>query len=103
MYWIDKNNNAHYANSPENISIDDYNNNLYIIIDENNITDRSGKGNKQFIVQGIGKYNVSVQELVLADSMKECVVYVNRKYSDRIAIGTLLYIRYYEVVEWSEN
>lgn len=99
MYWIDKNDKAHYVKTLEEISNHDYNNNLSSIIKENNITDRCGYGNKQFIVQGVGKCNPAIQELVSANSMKDCIVYINEKYKERIITGTLMCIQYYEVIE----
>lgn len=99
MYWIDMDNNAHYVSDIKDISNKDFNNSLSKIIFEDGLTDISGNGNKRFIVSGIGKVDPAIQELISADSMKECVEYVNRKYAYRIAIGTLLCIQYYRVVE----
>lgn len=99
MYWIDKNDKAHYVESLKEISNNDYNNHLSFIIEENNITDKCGCGNKQFIVRGIGKYSPAIQELVSANSMSECVAYIYEKYKERITIGILLCVQYYEVIK----
>lgn len=98
MYWIGMDNKARYVKTVEEISEGDYNNNVCTIIEENGIMCRCGIGFKQFIVQGVGRYNPSVQEVVSANSMKECIEFINRKYKNRIENGTLLWIKYYEVI-----
>lgn len=99
MYWIDKNNNAHYVRSCDDISKYDYENNASSFIEDDSITATYGNGYKKFIVQGAGYRSPYVQNLVSANTISECKCIVENTYKERIDSKQLIIIGFYEVVD----
>lgn len=103
MFWIDEQDNAYYVTSRKDISIDDYENNLWIMFDDHIITDQYGNGNKAFIAKGIGKCKPGICELIAADSLETCRQMFSERHVQRLAENSLAHTCYYEIVNNMKN
>lgn len=95
MFWIDQKDMAHYVNSMDEISEDEYKNNFRMLF-TNPLPVEINKGRGVFLVVGIGKYSPGIFEIVLADTLEECEKIISLKYKQRILEKTL-YMKYYKI------